>query len=622
VVRKLISRITTAIANLGQVPAALRLVWQAVPGWTTLGLVLIVVQGLLPVALVYLTKLAVDALVAELQNHEESAIFGRVLAPGAAIVGILLLTEVLNGLSRLVRTAQAEHLHDHVRDLIHDRAIDLDLAFYEQPEYYDHLHRARDESASRSVELVASLGQLLQSGITLIAMGAVLLPYGVWLPLGLLISTGPAFLVALRFSLRQHDWRRRNTPDERRTWYYDEMLTGIEAAPELRLFDLGQYFKRQYARVRDRLRREKLRLALDQGAAEIVAAVLALLVTGAVMAWMVRRVILGRGTLGDLALFYQAFYQGQGLMRSLLGSLGQLYANSLFLGDLFEYLALKPTVTDETHQSVGAGGEFGVGEASIDFKGVTFYYPGSDRPALRNFDLSIPAGRVVAVVGANGAGKSTLVKLLCRFYDPHEGIVTVDGVDLRRLPLRKVRRAITVLFQDPMRYNASVTENIAVGREVTAAERAHVEAAARAAGADQVIEKLPDGYEQLLGRWFAGGVEISAGEWQRIALARAFVRDSPILLLDEPTSAMDPWAEAEWLERFRAIANGRTAIIITHRFTTARYADVIHVMDRGRVVESGTHEELLARGGRYAESWTTQMRIAATPSEAAVSTQR
>ncbi|MEO6393750.1 MAG: ABC transporter ATP-binding protein [Pyrinomonadaceae bacterium] len=614
--RPFYERIRTAVANLGYVPRALTLVWQAVPGWTSVGLVLIALQGGLPAALVYLTKVLVDLLVAAKAAGGAWPLMRNLLIWGGAVGALLLLNELLTSISRWVRTAQAEYLHDHIRELIHDRAISADLGFYEQPEYYDHLHRARDESSHRSVELVGSLGQLLQSGITLVALAAVLIPYGIWLPLALLLSTGPAFFVVLRFSLRQHDWRRRNTPDERRTWYYDWLLTGVEAAPELRLFGLGRFFKDRYAVVRQRLRGEKLALARDQGVAEFSAALLALGVTGAVLAWMVWRVVRGAGTLGDIALFYQAFYQGQSLMRSLLGNLGQLYANSLFLGDLFLYLGLQPTVVDPVEASDKLGAIKSVA-ADLELRQVTFSYPGASRPALKDFDLTIMAGQIVAIVGANGAGKSTLVKLLCRFYDPQAGTISVGGVALREMPLAEVRRMMTVLFQEPMHYSTSVAENIEVGHDQSPARRERVQAAARAAGADTVIEKLPGGYDQLLGRWFAGGAELSAGEWQRIALARAFLRDSPILLLDEPTSAMDPWAEAEWLDHFRQIANGRTAVIITHRFTTARFADVIHVMDDGRIVESGTHDELLACGGRYAESWATQMKSKAasrTPS--------
>jgi ATP-binding cassette subfamily B protein len=246
---------------------------------------------------------------------------------------------------------------------------------------------------------------------------------------------------------------------------------------------------------------------------------------------------------------------------------------------------------------------------SIHFRQVSFHYPGSQRLALDDFSLRIPAGRIVALVGPNGAGKSTLIKLLCRFYDPDAGRVELDGVDLRDLKVEEVRRRITVLFQQPVHYNTTVAENIALGDLASNAGAAAIEAAARDAGADAIIARLPGGMQTLLGKGFTSGTELSVGEWQRIALARAFLRQAPIIILDEPTSAMDSWAEADWLERFRALAAGRTVLLITHRFTTAMRADLIHVMAEGRIVESGRHPELLDLGGRYAQSWVTQMQV-------------
>ncbi|MGO9305993.1 MAG: ABC transporter ATP-binding protein, partial [Candidatus Korobacteraceae bacterium] len=232
---------------------------------------------------------------------------------------------------------------------------------------------------------------------------------------------------------------------------------------------------------------------------------------------------------------------------------------------------------------------------------VRFRYPGSPRPALENFDLEIRAGQIVAVVGSNGAGKSTLIKLLCRFYDPEAGRVSLDGIDLRALDIEELRSRITVLFQQPVHYNDTVRDNIAYGDLRSPSEA--LEPAVRDAGAEDLIARLPEGLDSMLGRWFAEGAELSVGEWQRLALARAFLRRAPILILDEPTSAMDPWAEADWLARFRELAAGRTVLIITHRFSTARFADVIHVMNEGRIIESGTHEQLLKAGGRYAQGW-------------------
>jgi ATP-binding cassette subfamily B protein len=408
--------------------------------------------------------------------------------------------------------------------------------------------------------------------------------------------------VLLRHSLRQHYWRRQVTPDERRAWYYDWLLSAGEVAAELRLFGLGAYFKAAFCRLRDRLRGEALRHARDQRLAELCAGAVALAISAAAVGWMGSRALAGEITLGDLALFCQAFYQGQQLLRALLENLSQLYANSLFLSNLFEFLALQPRILDPAQPRL-APAELREG---LRFRQVSFRYPGSERFALRDFDLSVPAGRFVALVGPNGAGKSTLFKLLCRLYDPETGTVELDGVDLRDLQVEKLRNLVTVLFQQPVRYSATAAENIRLG--MLAASEKEVESAASAAGAHELIAALPEGYETLLGKWFASGTELSVGEWQRVALARAFLRRAPILLLDEPTSAMDPWAESDWLARLRTLAAGRTVLLITHRFTTACQADLIHVLVEGKLAESGSHEELLALGGRYAQAWANQTR--------------
>jgi ATP-binding cassette subfamily B protein len=288
-------------------------------------------------------------------------------------------------------------------------------------------------------------------------------------------------------------------------------------------------------------------------------------------------------------------------MRSLLSSAGQVYANSLFLSNLFEFLELKPRMQEPPAPHPVPP----VPREGIRFQGVTFRYPGSERLVFRGLDLAIPAGRITAILGANGAGKSTIVKLICRLYDPQEGHLLLDGTDLRAFGTHDLRRRVGALFQEPMRYNTTTAESIQLA-DLSVVDPGSVERAARDAGADAFIERLPAGYGTLLGKWFEGGVELSGGQWQRLALARALFRDVPILVLDEPTSAMDPWAEGAWLARFRELAAGRTVLLITHRFTTAMAADFIHVMEEGRVVESGSHPELVALGGRYAASWREQ----------------
>ncbi len=336
----------------------------------------------------------------------------------------------------------------------------------------------------------------------------------------------------------------------------------------------------------------------------------------------------GLVTLGDLALFYQAFNQGQSLLRSILGNLSQVYSNSLFLGDLFEFLALEPQVVDPVAPRPFPEPDAGpiapvlpatrtVGP-SICFRSVGFRYPGNGRPILENLNLEIGAGQTAAIVGPNGAGKSTLIKLLCRLYDPSTGEIELGGTNLRDLPVETLRQHMSVLFQEPVQFNASAAENIAMGNGTE--HREDIEAAARAAGADGPIERLRDGYDTLLGTWFDGGTDLSVGEWQRIALARAFLRRAPVVVLDEPTSAMDAWAEADWLSRFRDILRGSTTIMITHRFTSARHADIIFVMDGGCIVEAGTHEQLLERNGRYAQGWRSQ--VAAGDGHGALTTGR
>lgn len=597
------SKIRTALAQLPYLSRALVLVWNAARRWTLAWFILLILQGLLPVVTVYLTRALVDNLVAALQADATWGTFRTVLPLVILMATVLLLVELLSYASDFVRTVQAELVRDHISKLIHNQSVAADLAFYDMPDYYDRLYRAQYQALDRPLELLESFGGVLQNSLTLLAMVAVLIPYGIWLPIALLASSIPAFYIVLDHRLRFHQWRLKNTESERRTWYYSWLLTERETAAELRIFNLGDHFQSLYQSLRRKLRKERVKLAWDQGIAEVAAATTALLITGLSLAWMLWKAMQGNLTLGDLALFYQAFQKGQGLMGTLFENLGEIYSNSLFLSDLFEFLALEPKVTDPIQPVPIPDGV----REGIRFEQVTFHYPGNQRVALINFNLLIPAGSIIAIVGANGAGKSTLVKLLCRFYDPDKGRVLLDGVDLRKFSLQDLRRKITILFQEPVDYQYSFSENIAFGDLTVKKDPGQIARAAHAAGADKIIEGLPQGYDTLLGKWFKGGTELSVGEWQRLALARAYWRQAPILVLDEPTSAMDPWAEHDWLQRFRNLAADHTTLIITHRFTTAMYADIIHVMENGSIVESGSHVELLALGGRYAQSWQDQM---------------
>jgi ATP-binding cassette, subfamily B, bacterial len=592
-----------AIARLKDLPQTFRLIWAASRLWTIAWIGLLILQGILPAASVYLTRSLVNSLVSVVGNGTTWTNLSTVLLPTALIAAVLVLTEILQGVAEWVRTAQAELVKDHISSLIHRQSIAIDFACYESSEFGDRLARARDGASERSLALLESTGSLFQNGITLLAMATILLPYGGWLPVLLVLSAFPAFYAALRLNLRQYQWSQRTTTDRRWLQYYELLLTSYEAAAELRIFNYGDYFQSRYQTLRKRLRHEQMELLKEQSISRLAAGFMALLVTAGAIGWMGRQVLLGGITLGDLALFYQAFNRGQGIVKSLLASLGQIYKNSLFIGNLFEFLQLKPQIVDPSHP-IAPPSPF---KSGIRFKNVTFRYPESAEPTLKDFNLTIPAGQITAIVGDNGAGKSTLIKLLCRFYDPEVGTIELDGIDIRDFAVAELRRLISILFQAPIRYYVTAGQNIVLGDISASFTTADLEAAAKGAGIHEKITRLPATYDSPLGKWFPGGSDLSGGEWQRLSLARSFFRKAPLIILDEPTSAMDPWAEFDWLERFRQMAIGRTAVVITHRFTLAMRADIIHVMRSGRIVESGNHEALLAQGGLYAESWKAQM---------------
>ena len=581
-----------------QLPAgrrALKLVWAAA-GWRTVAWgVLLVGQGLIPAGQALLLRTLVNRLVA-------SPRWDAIAAPALGIAGLWILGQLFSSALSWVRAAQAEQVQDEVHRLIHVQALRMDLAFYDHPESYDQLHRAQIDAISQPLALLESLGSLVQNGLGFLVLAGILFTYAGWLPLLLVATAIPGLFLVGRHILKEHRWRLDHTIQERRARYLDWLITEQGAAAELRLFDLGPYHRKAFEDLRANLREGRLRLVRQGAITELGAGCLAWGGSLVGLGWMLHRTLAGKAGLGDLLLCFQAFQQSQILLRSLLEGAGKIYRSLLFVENLDEFLALQPAILS------GPAGEPGLPvKESIRFERVSFTYAGGFHPALDGFDLEIPQGKVVALVGHNGAGKSTLIKLLCRFYDPDAGRILLDGVDIRSLDPVAMRRRIAVLFQAPLHFHASVADNISFGDVEAASDRPRIVQAARDAGALEPIERLDGGFDALLGKWF-GGAELSGGEWQRIALARAFFRRASLIVLDEPTSSMDSWAEQDWLGRFRTLTAGRTALMITHRFTTAMHADIIHVLDKGRVVESGTHAELVALGGAYATSWAAQMR--------------
>ncbi len=588
---------------LAYVPRTLALVWDAAARWTVVWGTLLVVQGLLPGASVYLTKWVLDGASEAIGKGLAWGNVQLIVIPGGLMALVLLLQQVVKALSGWVQTSQAQYVEDHIQNRIHEQAARLDLAFYESSDYYDTLNQASSQASNKSLEVLQQLGGLLQNGITLVTIAGILVPYGLWIPLVLIFSTLPALYVVVKHNRKYHDWWENSTVRRRQAEYYHLLLTYDFAAQEMRAFEMGDYFSEAYSDLRDRLRGERIELEKNKGLATVGAGLTALAAMGIVMAIMAWRAMRGLATIGDLGLFYRSFREGQGLMRSLLQNAGKLYTSTMFLEHLFDFLSFEPTIQspDEPRRDLSAP------EDDIVFENVSFHYPETDTDVLNDFSLTLPARNVTAIVGENGAGKTTLSKLLGRLYDPQEGRVLIDGVDIRDYRVEDLRKQITTLFQQPIRYQDTVAQNIVVGNVHRDPDQAALKEAARKAMIHETIQDLPEGYDTQLGHWF-GGTDLSGGQWQRIALARAYYRDAPIVILDEPTSAMDSWAENEWLQSFgRLVDEGRTAFIITHRFTTAMHADIIHVMDDGEVIESGTHEELLEQEGHYAESWRNQV---------------
>ncbi|MBM4467492.1 MAG: ABC transporter ATP-binding protein [Chloroflexi bacterium] len=581
---------------------ALRLVWQSAPGWTMASLALLVVQGALPLVSLYLTKLVVDAVTTALASPDKGAAFGQVALLIGFMGGVALVGALCRSIAGLVSEAQGQVVTDHVSDLLHAKSIEIDLEYYESAQYYDKLHRAQREAPFRPIRILNGLGQVAQSGISLLAMAGLLFSFHWGIVAILFAAAVPGLLVRLKYAGQTYRWQRQRTPAERQSWYFHWMLTGDVHAKEIRLFDLGSLFMGRFRDLRQQLRRERLEIATRRSIAELVGQASATIAIFGSYAFIAYRTVQGAITLGDLVMYYQAFQRGQGFLRDILSGLAGLYEDNLFLSNLHEFFELKPKVVEPLHP----GPVPCPMQTGIAFDHVSFRYPTGIRKVLEDVTLTIRPGEVVALVGENGSGKTTLIKLLCRLYDPTSGIITLDGIDLRRLETTALRRGISIIFQDYAQYHLTARENIWLGNVVLPPDQERIVAAARHAGADEVITGLPQGYETILGKWFENGEELSVGEWQKVALARAFLRDAQIIVLDEPTSALDARAEYEVFKKFRQLAEGRTVVLISHRFSTVRMADRIFVLEDGRIIESGAHDELVRRGGTYARLFETQ----------------
>jgi len=591
------------VAALQHVPPLVRLVFQTHRGYTVAILVLRAIRSFIPVAVLWIGKLIIDGVIAGVATVHGGGtpdwwhLAGLVgLELGIAVVG-----EGLARLSSLLESLLGDLFANRLSVRLMQHAATLDLAQFEDPEIYDHLERARRQTVGR-IGLFTLLLGTAQDLITLISLASVLLVQLPWLLLLLTVAVLPAFLGEAHFASLGYSLLFRWTPERRLLDYLRYMGASDESAKEVKLFGLSDFLVGRYATLSEKFYQENKRLAVKRNIVSTLLVTLGTLGYYGAYGVIIYRTVMGDFTIGTLTFLAGSFRQSRSLIQSVLISLSSIYEQSLYLSDLFTFFDVRPSVVSKP----GAKAVPRPLQAGFRFENVGFRYPGSQRWAVRGLSFAFEPHERVALVGENGAGKTTLVKLLARLYDPDEGRILLDGVDLRDYDLDSLRKNIGIIFQDFVRYDFILRENIGVSQVEALGDEARIREAARRSLADSVATRVPQGFDQMLGRRFDNGVELSGGEWQKVALARAYMRDAQVLILDEPTAALDARAEYEVFLRFAELTQGRMAVLISHRFSTVRMADRILVLQGGELVDDGTHEELVARGGLYAELFSLQ----------------
>ncbi|MBD2576264.1 ABC transporter ATP-binding protein [Oscillatoria sp. FACHB-1406] len=578
-------------------PRAIGLVWQTSRFLTVLLALFTILEGILPAAIAYTGKLIVDAVVAASQGGDASPALRYVTFEAIFVI----LQAAAQRSSSVVQFILRALLGHKVNVLILEKALTLNLAHFEDSEFYDKLTRARNEASFRPLTFILRISSLAENVLALISYSGLLLQFSVLAVLVLVAAAIPPFLAETRFAgkaFRLFQWR---SPDTREQNYLEVVLAREDYAKEVQLYQLGPLFLSRYRGIFQRLFSEDRSLFLRRGFWGFILGLLGTGIFYLAYLWIVLETMKGKISLGDMTMYLMVFRQGQSTLSRLLNSVSGLYEDNLYLSNLFEFLDQK------IPKALGIVKQGSIPNDGIRFENVSFTYPGSESTALNNLSFHLKPGEKLAIVGKNGSGKTTLIKLLGRLYEPTQGRILLDGLDVQDWDLQVLHQRISVIFQDFARYQFPVGENIGVGDVQHLENTERWDSAATKGMAKPFIETMPQGFQTQLGRWFKSGVELSGGQWQKIALSRAFMRESAdILVLDEPTAAMDAEAEAEMFSRLLELANRQMVFLISHRFSTVRMADWIIVLENGEILEQGTHESLLEQRGRYQHLFSLQ----------------
>ncbi|MEM8504333.1 MAG: ABC transporter ATP-binding protein [Cyanobacteria bacterium P01_D01_bin.1] len=603
IAQKLFRQFSSSIAIFKNMPRLFRLVWSATPIPLLISVALTLTSSLLPAAQIYISKLIVDQVVTLVGAGTALPVMTQALLPLVVLgFGLLVLQAILQQLDGYITQVMSDRFLLYANTKMLEQATHLDLAHYESSEFHDILNRAQQSGSSYPMRVLQLSLTLLGQVTRLVGLLALLLRFNPLVFLLLLLSALPTFWVSVRFSERRFWMTRRQTPSRRLADYFGAILTEPKYVKEVRLFNLGDHLVNRYHSIRNEFNQESQTIARRQSFAQVSIEMVAAIAFYSAYALVLWEALRGLVTIGDLTLYAGTFQQAQAATQGILITLATLYEFNLYVSQYFEFLDLAPQVTSPKKPKPFPTPI----KEGLVLQDVRFTYPGSEQPTLKNISLTVGPTECIALVGLNGSGKTTLLKLLTRLYDIDRGLIAIDDIPLSAFKLGDLRRNIGVLFQDFARYALSAQDNIGFGDLPNKEDSAKILQAANDAGADPVIDGLDKGYDTVLGKMFTGGVDLSGGQWQKIGLARAFMSQAQVLILDEPTAAVDAIAEHDLFERFRQLTKGKMTFLVSHRFSTVRMADRIVVLEKGEIIEVGTHEQLIKKQGRYEEMFRLQ----------------